>query len=236
MTRIVEFSPVFAEANNTAFHHVQGIWNAREYAQRQASERGHTYVNPAPGGVTQAEVEELLAGADALVLTPTVAAPTGMWQPTDGEEAGRLIGHRILDALSAQRPDLHVVLVSHFLVGHGATHKNSKPSTWALRAIEAHLRGGENPWTIIRPTWFSTIHDPDYQTRLTGDRNADGLVSADSVADAVLTAIENPSAAAGRTGAVYNLSIPGAALPNLASQFESLTRDFEAETALAAQR
>lgn len=236
MTRIVEFSPVFAEANNTRFHHVQGIWNAREHTQRQASERGHVYASPAPGGVTQAGVDEFLTGADALVLTPTVAAPTGMWQPTDGEEAGRLIGHRILDVLSVQRPDLHVVLVSHFLVGHGVTHKNSKPSTWGLRALEAHLRGGRNPWTIIRPTWFSTIHDPAYRTRLTGDRNADGLVSADSVADAVLTAIENPSVATGRTAAVYNLSIPDAPLPNLASQFETLGLDFEAEIALVAQR
>ncbi|WP_072803613.1 NAD(P)H-binding protein [Rhodococcoides yunnanense] len=228
MTRIVEFSPVFAEATNSSFHHVQGIWNAREHAERQAAERGHTYSSPEQGGVSQAAATELLSTADALVLAPTVAAPTGMWQPTDGEEAGRLIGHRLLDVLSSQRPDLHIVLVSHFLVGHGATHKNSKPSTWGLRALEAHLRGGDNPWTILRPTWFSTIHDPAYQTRLTGDRNADGLVSAESVADAVLTAIENPHAAAGRTAAVYNLAIPDVPRTALVAQFENLDRDVEA--------
>ena len=97
-----------------------------------------------------------------------------MWQPADGEEAGRIIGQRLLDDLSADRPELHVVLISHFLVGHGQTHRNAKSSTWGLHALEAHVRGGRNPWTILRPTWLSTIHDPSYQTRLSQDRYAAG--------------------------------------------------------------
>lgn len=236
MAHIVEFSPVFAEAANTEYHHVHGIWNSSEQTKRAAAERGHTYAHPEAGGVTRETAEELLATADALILAPTVAAATGMWQPTDGEEAGRLIGHRVLDRLSASRPDLHIVLVSHFLVGHGVTHKNAKPSTWGLRALEAHLRAGRNPWTILRPTWLSTIHDPSYQTRLSRDKHADGLVSTESVAAAVLTAVEHPEAAVGRTAAVFNLSIPDTGTSDLLAQFDALDRDFEAQIAPAVAR
>lgn len=234
MVDIVEFSPVFAEAADSRFHHVNGIWNSRKPTELLARERGHTYLRPADGGVTHEEADEALASADALILAPTVAAATGMWQPADGEEAGRLIGHRVLDRIARRRPDLHIVLVSHFLVGHGVTHRNAKPNTWSLRALEAHLRAGPNRWTILRPTWLSTIHDPSYQTRLTGDRHADGLVSTESVAAAVLTAIENPESASGRTAAIYNLSIPETGSTDLVSQFGALDRDFEAELLFAA--
>jgi hypothetical protein len=231
MANIVEFAPVFAEANNAEFHHVNGIWNSRVQTERLARERGHVYVRPADGGISTESAAELLADADALVLAPTVAAPTGMWQPTDGAEAGRLIGHRLLDRLSEENPGLHVVLVSHFLVGHGVAHKNAKPNTWGLRALESHLRAGRNPWTILRPTWLSQIHDASYQTRLTQDQHADGLVSRDSVAAAVITAVENPDAARGRTAAIFNLSIPKNGTTDLASQFRALEPDFEAELA-----
>jgi hypothetical protein len=86
---------------------------------------------------SQANWSRALATADALVLAPTAAAATGMSQPADGAESGRLIGHRVLDHLSAEHPDLHVVLVSHFLVGHGVTHRNAKPQTWGLRTLPA---------------------------------------------------------------------------------------------------
>ncbi|MFF0818430.1 NAD(P)H-binding protein [Rhodococcus sp. NPDC003318] len=229
MVNIVEFSPVLAEASNSSVHHVAGIWNSREQTERLARERGHHYLRPADGAVTASDAESAWRTADALILTPTVAAPTGMWQPADGEEAGRLIGHRILDPIAAERPDLRIVLVSHFLVGHGVAHRNAKPSTWSLRALEAHLRAGPNPWTILRPTWLSTVHDPSYRTRLSADRHADGLVSTESVADAVLTAIENPDVSTGRTAAIFNLSIPETGTTDLVSEFESIERDVEAQ-------
>ncbi|MFC8528861.1 NAD(P)H-binding protein [Nocardia sp. NPDC057227] len=228
MSHIVEIAPVLAEVTGPD-HLVHGIWNSRDQTERVATERGHGYERPADGPVTAAALGELLARADALILAPTVAAATGMWQPADGEVAGRLLGHRLLDALSAERPELPIVLVSHFLVGHGVTHRNAKPNTWALHALEAHLRAGRNPYTIVRPTWLSTINDPDYRTRLTGDRNADGLVSTDSVARTVLTAIEHPESAAGRTVAVYDLSMPGATDgEDLAARFAALEPDHEA--------
>lgn len=233
MSHIVEISPVLAEITGPD-HLVNGIWNARAQAEARALAGGHTYERPADGPLTEAAVLALLGRADALILAPTVAAATGMWQPADGEVAGRLLGHRLLDPLSEQRPDLPIVLVSHFLVGHGATHRNNKPNTWALHALEAHLRAGRNPYTIVRPTWLSTINDPDYRTRLTGDRNADGLVSTESVARAVLSAVEHPEAAAGRTATVYDLSKPGGDDgPDLAARFAALEADHEARVRAA---
>lgn len=231
MTRIVELSPVFSEAASAEFHFVNGIWYAREQAERLARERGHSYYRPADGGVSAAQAGELLSSADALVLAPTILTAAGMRQPADGEEAGRLIGQRILDLAGSDHPGLHVVLISHFLVGHGVTHRNARPSTWGLLALEAHVRGGRNPWTILRPTWVSAIHDPSYQTRLTQDRYTDGLVSTDSIAEAVLTAIEHPAESAGRTAGIFNLSIPETGSTDLTAQFASLAHDLEAELA-----
>jgi hypothetical protein len=229
VVNIVELAPVFAEAAHSEFLLVNGIWNAREQTADLARDRGNAYWRPADGGVGRDELAGALAGADALVLAPTAAAATGMSQPADGAESGRLIGHRVLDRLSAEHPDLHIVLVSHFLVGHGVTHRNAKPQTWGLRALEAHLRGGRNPWTILRPTWLSTIHDVSYQTRLSQDQHADGLVSTASIAAAVITAVENPVAATGRTAAIYNLSVPDTGHTDLVAQFASLEPDFEAQ-------
>lgn len=228
MANIVELAPVFAEADKREFAVVNGIWNARDQAADLARERGHTYWRPVDGGLGHDELAAALAIADAVILAPTAAAVTGMRQPTDGAESGRIIGHRLLDRLSDDRPEVHVVLVSHFLVGHGPAHHNAKPHTRGLRALEAHLRGGRNPWTILRPTWLSTIHHASYQTRLSQDQHADGLVSTASIAATVLTAVENPQAAAGRTAAIYNLSIPESGTTDLAAQFASLTPDFEA--------
>lgn len=231
MARIVELSPVFAQAASTQFHYVNGVWNSRLQTERLAVQRGHAYHRLADGGVSAAAWRESLADADALILAPTTATTTGMWQPADGEEAGRIIGQRLLDGLSADRPDLHVVLISHFLVGHGQTHRNAKANTWGLHALEAHLRGGRNPWTILRPTWLSTIHDPSYQTRLSQDRYADGLVSTQSVAATVLTAIEFPEASAGKTAAIFSLSIPETGTTDLAGQFAAIEGDMEADLA-----
>ncbi|WP_261553627.1 hypothetical protein [Frankia tisae] len=229
MAHIIEFAPLFAYADTPDLHHVTGVWNAAEATERLAAQRGHTYHRPAVGGTTQAEVDAALASTDALILAPSVAGPAGMLLPADGEESGRIIGHRLLDRLSAERPDLHVVFISHFLVGHGVTHRNSKPHTWGLRSLEAHLRGGRNPWTILRATWLSTVHDESYQTRLSQDPYTDGLSSTTAIADAALTAIENPRAAVGRTAAVFNLSIPEVGRTDLVRQFEALEPDFEYE-------
>jgi putative NAD(P)-binding protein len=231
MANIVELAPLFADADNREFALVNGIWNSSDATVDLARERGHTYWRPVAGGLARGELVSALAIADTVVLAPTAAAITGMRQPVDGAESGRVIGHRILDAVSADFPDLHVVLISHFLVGHGHMHRNAKPHTWGLRALEAHLRGGRNPWTILRPTWLSTIHDGSYQTRLSQDQHADGLVSTASIARAVLAAVESPQSASGRTAAIFNLSIPGSAdtdpVLQLATQFGSLVPDFE---------
>ncbi|HLS77159.1 MAG TPA: NAD(P)H-binding protein [Nocardia sp.] len=228
MSHIVEFSPVLG-VDAGAAHHVNGIWNAREQTERRARERGHGYERPADGPVPVADAHAALGRADALILAPTIATVSGMWQPVDGEAAGRALGHLLLDRLDAERPGVHIVLISHFLVGHGVTHRNAKPNTWALHALEAHLRAGRNPYTILRPTWLSTVHDPAYRTRLTGDKHADGLVSTESIATAVLTAIEHPGAAAGRTAALFDLSIPGGDEgPDLVSRFAELSPDREA--------
>ena len=232
MANIVELAPLFADAGTREFALVNGIWNTGDATAALAHERGHSYWRPVTGGLARGELRSALTVADALILAPTAAAITGMRQPVDGAESGRIIGHRILDAVGAEFPGLHVVLVSHFLAGHGLSHRNAKPHTWGLRALEAHVRGGRNPWTILRPTWLSTIHDGSYQTRLTADQHADGLVSTASIARAVLAAVESPQSAAGRTAAIYNLSIPGSAegdpVGQLEAQFASLEPDFEA--------
>ncbi|WP_066911819.1 NAD(P)H-binding protein [Millisia brevis] len=235
MSHIVELSPALNEAGRTDFTVVHGIWNASDSAASLAAERGHRYIRPDHIGLTDRDIDDLLIDADALVLAPTVATPTGMWLPVEGETAGRTLGHRLLDRIAESRPDLHIVLVSHFLVGHGVAHRNARTSTWSLRALEAHLRGGPNPWTILRPTWVSTIHDESYRTRLTRDANADGLVSTAAVADTVLTAIENPAVAAGRTAAVYNLSIPETGTTDLIAEFSALEADLEAGLGVATQ-
>ncbi|MBV9796174.1 MAG: NAD(P)H-binding protein [Actinobacteria bacterium] len=232
MARIVELSPVFADAGSTDHLYVNGIWNARQPTEDLARQRGHSYLRPPGGGVSTDAWRALLAGADAVILAPTTAGPGGMQQPADGEEAGRIIGQRLLDGLRASRLGVHVVLVSHFLVGHGRSHRNAKASTWSLHALEAHLRGGQNPWTILRPTWLSTIHDPSYQTRLSPDRYADGLVSTESVAAAVVTAIEHPEVSAGRTAAIFSLSIPETGHTDLAAQFAAIEPDLEAGRAV----
>jgi hypothetical protein len=231
MTRIVELRPLFVEAANTEFLFVNGIWEAGEQTERLAHEKGHSYYRWPHGGVSTVEAVELIASADALVLAPTSIAPTGIQQPADGEEAGRIIGERLLDPVSADRPDLHLVLISHFLVGHGVTHRNTNTGTWGLRTLEARARAGRNPRTVLRHTWMSTIHDPSYQTRLSQDRFADGLVSNESLAAAVLTAIEHPAESVGRTAAIFNLSIPETGTTDLLAQFALLARDPEADFA-----
>lgn len=229
MVEIVEFAPTFIDSPPpTGVHHVGGVWNSTQQTARLAAGRGHRYRRPEPGPVPDERAEELIAGADALVVAPTAVTVTGMWQPQDGERAGRLIGAAVLDRVAAQRPDLHIVLVTHFLVGHGSAHRNSRSSTWSLAGLEAHLRAGANPWTILRPTWLSTIHDPDYRVRLAQDPLADGLISTEGVADAVVTAVENPGAAAGRTAALYTVNNSGAGERPLVDQFADLDRDFEA--------
>ncbi|KLL12538.1 MULTISPECIES: NAD(P)H-binding protein [Protofrankia] len=221
MARILELSPLFSEAGSSEFHIVNGVWNAREQAERQALARGHTYTRLADGGHDRAAVAEALAAADAVIL-----APGSVPQPAS-ESAGRALGQRLLAQVSEALPAAHIVLVSHFLVGHGITHRNAKPGTWALRAFEAHLRGGPNPWTILRPTWLSTRHDVSYQTRLTQDPHADGLVSTESIGAAAVTAIEHPEVAAGRTASIFNLSIPAGGDTDLAAQYAALDPDFE---------
>lgn len=240
VVNIVELAPVFADAGNPEFVIVNGIWNSREATSDHARDHGHTYWRPADGGLAQDELSSALATADVVVLAPTNATATGMRalspghvapgdaKPSDGAEAGRVIGHRVLDQLSSTWPDIHVVYISHFLVGHGQSHHNAKPHTWGLRALEAHLRGGRNPWTILRPTWLSTIHDESYRTRLSQDQHADGLVSTASIAATVVSAIEHPQASTGRTASIYNLSIPDAGSTDLAAQFAALEPDYEA--------
>jgi hypothetical protein len=78
----------------------------------------------------------------------------------------------------------------------------------------------------------TTIHDPSYQTRLSQDRYADGLVSTESVAAAVLTAIEFPATSVGRTAAIFSLSIPETGTTDLTAQFAAIERDLEAELAV----
>ena len=142
MTRIVELRPLFVEAANTEFLFVNGVWEAGEQAERLAHEKGHAYYRWPHGGVSTVEAVEQIASADALVLAATSIAPTGIQQPADGEEAGRIIGERLLDPVSADRPDLHLVLISHFLVGHGVTHRNTNTGTWGLRTLEERARAG----------------------------------------------------------------------------------------------
>lgn len=234
MHRILELSPVVADAFDAGFPLIQGVWNAHRDAEALARGRGHRYLRPSIGGVSDEYLDAVLAAVDAIVLAPTNASAQGVRQPGTGEEAGRELGRRLLERLSSERPDLHIVLVSHFLVGHGIAHRNAKEGTWALRALEAHLRSGRNPWTILRPTWLSTIHDDSYQTRLSQDPYADGLVSTRSIADAVLTAVEHADSSIGRTASVFNLSVPGVGVTDLATQFSTLEPDFEATQVLVA--
>ncbi|MFC4070375.1 hypothetical protein [Actinoplanes subglobosus] len=219
MARIVEYSPVLATAR-----HTDGIWNAHVATRRLALERGHDHHRPAGG-----PAPETIRGADALILAPVPARPA-LRLPSDDHRAGRPAAHRILDRIRGQRPDLHIVLVSHFLVGRGLTRRDDKPYTWGLRALEGRLRDGPNPWTILRPAWLSGRDDPFHQVCFTQDVRADGLVTTDGIARAVLAAIEHPRAAAGRTATVFNLSIPGAAPADLPGQLRALEPDLEATT------
>lgn len=227
MVSIVELGPVYTEAATTEFHLVNhaGGWGAREIAEELAHERGHRYTRPADGGVTEAEFDRLIADADAVIISPSMHGG----QPENGPVAGRTIGQRTLGRLSADRPGAHVVLMSHFLTGHGVNHRNRRIHAAALRALEAHLRAGRNPWTILRATWLSPVHDPSWQIRLTQNQYADGLVSSEALARAALAAIENPVESTGRTAAVYILSIPEIGATDLPAQLAQLEPDYEAQ-------
>jgi uncharacterized protein YbjT (DUF2867 family) len=173
--------------------------------ERVAAERGHAYYRRAAG-------EAAPTDATALILGPPDT-----------------IDHRTLRRLRTRRPGLHIVLVSHLLAGRAASYRD-KPAVRSLRALETHLREGPNPWTILRPARLSIRYDRAHRTWLSQDAHADGLVSIRSLADAVITAIEHPGAAAGRTAAVLDVNYPGTRPIDLVGQFRGLELDLEATT------
>lgn len=224
MARIAELSPVIAEASNSASQFVNGAWNSRDATSALAAERGHTYVRLPGGPVSREQLDVLLEGADALVFAAANPSPPG-----DGETAGRILGERLLELLNTRRP-LHLVYFSNFIVGHGVAHRNGKSQHRAHWAIEAQIRAGSSPWTILRQTWFAQVHDESYRTRLTQDLHADGFSTSRSIAEAIIAAIENPGSAIGRTASVFTVSIP-AGSTDLQAQLADLEPDFEARYA-----
>jgi hypothetical protein len=237
MAHIVEISPFFTDSAGSEYEYISGVWNSREQAEQLALTHGHSYFRPADGPVTRGELDAGVRSADALILAPTPYTPKNevtFLPEGHGEPRARRFGHRVLDRISDERPDLPVVVVTYFVVGHGRTHRNGKGNVWAFRALEQHVRRGRNPWTILRPTWPSDIHDEAYQVRLTEDPLTDGLVSMESVAAAVIAAIENPEVAQGKTASIFNLSIPGGAT-DLRAQYAAISRDFEADMVTASR-
>ncbi|SFF39582.1 NAD(P)H-binding [Actinacidiphila alni] len=176
-------------------------WNSADAVRSAAAERGHRLTRLEPGPAAAGPVTDALAGADGVVI-----APQSTPQP-DTATAGRDLAAALLPLIQAAAPTAHIVLVSHFLVGHGRNHPNGKPGTWALRDFEHALRAGASGWTILRPTWLSQDPPGSYAVRLSQDPLADGLVTSSDIAAVVLTALESPHTARGLTAAIHNVPV-----------------------------
>lgn len=236
MVNIVELGPAYAEPEppGALLVHRRGGWGTHDLVARLAGERGHRFIRPEEGPITEAQFDDLVAEADALILSPNLGGGWGQGAPGDAYAVGRVVGARVLDRLAALRPDVHVLLTSHFLAGHGINHRNRRVHAFATRAVEQQLRSGPTPWTILRNTWLSRAHDPSFQIRFDQSQYADGLVTNESLAEAAIAAIEHPEVSVGRTASVYNLSVPGAPPTDLVAEFAALRPDFEAHLVRAA--
>ncbi|WNI14239.1 NAD(P)H-binding protein [Actinacidiphila sp. ITFR-21] len=177
-------------------------WNSAAALRSAAAERGHRLTRLEPGPAAAGPITDALAGVDGVLI-----APQSTPQP-DTPTAGRDLAAALLPLIRTAAPAAHLVLVSHFLVGHGRNHPNGKPGTWALRDVEHALRAGPSGWTILRPTWLSQDSPGSYAVRLSQDPLADGLVTSGDIAAVVLAAFESPAAARGLTAAVH--SVPAA--------------------------
>lgn len=221
---IVELSPVLTRLPASAERLFENRhWHSTRAMTRRAQERGHTYQALPEGAITEAVLDEALAGADAVVVAPPVVP--GAPPPA----AGRTLGQRILSRVARQSPAAHVVLVSHFIVGHGRAHHAAQTGSWVMRDLEYTLRAHSLTWTILRPTWHSTAQTPTYRPRLMQHPLADGLVSTASIAATVVAAIENPADAGGTTSAVYDepVEVEPPDLSLVAHEFRLLEKDPE---------
>jgi hypothetical protein len=222
MPNILELSPQLSQADSTEHYLVNGSWNGDEETRKLAVGHGHPYTALGLGGHAETDVRDAVRQADAVVFVPTdVPRPAA-------QLSGGVLSQRVLGLIAAEQPAAHIVLVSHFLTGHSVTHRNWKwkGSTWAVRVVEAQLRAGPNPWTILRPTWFADHDDAHYQVRLTQNPHTDGFVSPQTIAQVVVAALETPSAL-GVTAGLYNVNAPGQADVPLTAQFAKLDPDYE---------
>lgn len=221
MSVILEIAPHYARtpAEGAIFSSAQ--WNSADATERIAGDRGHDY-RRSTGEIGAAELAEALDSVDALIWAP-VTNP----QPAD-ETIARAVIARIAEVLDGAAPSLHIVLVSHFLVGHGPTHRNAKVGTWTLQATEEAVRRSRRDWTVVRPTWLAQRGISSYLPSLTQDTLADGLVTVHTVGNAVISSIEQRERSAGVTFAVYDAAIDAGGLTveplELAPQ---LIRDYE---------
>lgn len=173
-------------------------WMSSSALDHAASEGGHeleTFDEPV---VRLSDVGDAVADADLVVL-----APQSIPQPED-ERRTRALATSLVDTIADRAHGAHVVLVSHFLVGHGRAHPNAKPGTWGLHDFERALRATSLTWTIVRPTWLSL--EPDtraYAVRASQSPVADGLVSAHGLAATIIAAAEDREAAQGTTFSAY---------------------------------
>lgn len=195
-------------------------WASGPAFARVAAARGHELARLPQGPSDQAQVRAALAGADAVVI-----APQSTPQPKSPVD-GRNLAVALLD-LGREAGVSHVVLVSHFLVGHGVNHRNGKAGTWALRDFEHEVRARTATWTIVRPTWLSQDPEGSYEVRLTQDPLADGLVTASDIAHVIISSLEQPDASRGTTFAVHALPAAQPRADTADGLFGGLIRDFE---------
>lgn len=162
-------------------------------------------------------ITEAFRGADAVVLIPSRG---------DAERHAHAATLSLTEAARRVAPAAHIILITSFAVGHGPAHPLNRIASLAgRRAAERTLRASGLPWTIVRPTWLTDDPPGSHAVTLTQDPYADGMLSRQDLAAALVAAAEQP-AARGKTFALFNQ--PGEPPNDWASAFAALAPDHEA--------
>lgn len=142
-------------------------------------------------------LREQLAGAAAVVLVP---------KRGDQHRHAHQATRALVTAARDLRSQPHLLLLSSFAVGHGPSHPLNRIDDALLPgriAAERTLRSSGLPYTIVRPTWFTSDPPGEYAITLTQHERTDGMVSRADLATVLVSAIEHP-AARGTTFSVFN--------------------------------
>lgn len=222
--KIVQLTPglhVSEELDPTETFEVRP-WMSASALAAVASDGGHELVTVHEPTYSYVQLAELVADADLVVI-----APQSNPQPQD-ELRVRLLARSLVAAVTRTTTNAHIVLVSHFLVGHGRNHPNAKPGTWGLAEFEREVRISGASWSIVRPTWLSLEEDTQaYTVFASQSALADGLVSAHGLATTIVASANERHEARGTTFAIYSAPPAPGEQPSV-PDFARLRKDYEA--------